>query len=243
MQPDERAFLDAYDPSEFERPSVTVDVVILTVEDGRLKVLLGLRDQLPQRGLWGLPGSFVRMEESLDAAAVRSLTDQTGLEGVFLEQLYTFGAPGRDPRMRIITTAYFALVPRGRLAGLKPSTVLATLEIPWSGEEGGPVSALHPDTGQALPLAFDHGDVLSMAVRRLRGKLSYTDVAFALVPEEFTLFQLRAIHEAVLARDINKDSFRRKVLASGLVEATGRRQADVGHRPAELYRSPRKDRR
>ncbi len=236
--PEERAFLDSYDPTAWERPSVAVDVAILTVAEGQLWALLRPREAHPHRGLWALPGGFVGIDESLDDAAARVARDKAGLEGVFLEQLYTFGRPDRDPRMRIITVAYYALVPVARLAGVNGGAVLAPLDVPWPGEQGGPVEPRDHDD-RLLELAFDHGEILGMAVQRIRGKLAYTDIGFELLPPAFTLRQLRLVHEAILGQPLNKDSFRRKLLASGDLEPTGERQADVGHRPAALYRFTR----
>jgi 8-oxo-dGTP diphosphatase len=235
---EEQTFLDGYDPSAFERPSVAVDVVILTVAEGQLWAVLRPREEHPHRDRWALPGGFVALDESLDDAAARLLRAKAGLEGVFLEQLYTFGAPARDPRMRIITVAYYALVPAERLAGVNGGAVLAPLDVPWSGEQGGPVEPRDHDD-QRLELAFDHGEILGMAVQRIRGKLGYSDIGFALLPPAFTLRQLRLVHEAILGQPLNKDSFRRRVLASGDLMPTGDRQADVGHRPAALYRFTR----
>jgi len=232
----ERAFLDQYDPAQFDRPSVAVDVVLLTALEGRLHALLVQRAEHPFRGHWALPGGFVTIDQSLDAAARQVLTRKTGLEGVYLEQLYTFGAPGRDPRMRIVSVAYYALVPSRRLAELAEH--LHPIDVPWEGERGGPAHALGPDA-LPVPLAFDHADILGMAVLRIRGKLGYTHIGFELLPELFTLRQLRAVHETILGRSLNKDSFRRRALASGVVEATGRRQSDTPHRPAELFRFTR----
>ena len=235
---EEQAFLDGYDPSAFQRPSVAVDVVILTVAEGQLWAVLRPRDEHPHRGLWALPGGFVGLDESLDDAAARLLRAKAGLEGVFLEQLYTFGQPDRDPRMRIITVAYYALVPAAQLAGVNGGAVLAPLDVPWSGEQGGPVVP-RDRSDEVLPLAFDHAEILGLAVQRIRGKLAYTGIGFELLPPAFTLRDLRLVHEGILGEPLNKDSFRRRVLASGDVEPTGDRQADVGHRPAALYRFTR----
>ncbi len=236
--PDEQAFLDAYDPSAWERPSLAVDVVILTVAEGQLWALLRQRASHPAKDSWALPGGFVGIDEAIDNAAARVLHDKIGLEGVFLEQLYTFGAPGRDPRMRIVTVAYYALVPAARLVGINGGTFLAPLDVPWEGETGGPVIP-RDSSDEVLPLAFDHADILGMAVKRIRGKLGYTDIGYELLPPAFTLRQLRLVHEGILGQPLNKDSFRRKVLASHDVAPTGERQADVGHRPAALYRFTR----
>jgi 8-oxo-dGTP diphosphatase len=157
---------------------------------------------------------------------------------VFLEQLYTFGDPRRDPRGRVIAVAYYALVDRKRFL-VREGIETARVRVPWKGETGGPVAALGED-GKPLRLAFDHADVLGMAIKRLRGKLDYTPVGFQLLPAEFTLRQLQDVHEAVRGRPVNKDSFRRRMLASGQLEATGERERDVGYRPAELYRFTRR---
>jgi 8-oxo-dGTP diphosphatase len=237
---EEQAFLAAYDASNFPRPSVAVDVVLLSVRDGSIWALLGRRSEHPYRGRWTLPGSFLRLDESLDAAATRVLATKAGLADIFTEQLYTFGAPDRDPRTRVVAVAYYALVEPARLgrAGGARETVdlrLARLRVPWPGEAGGPVGALD-DESSPLPLAFDHAEILGMAVKRIRGKLDYAPIGFELLPDAFSLRELRLVHEAILGRALNKDSFRRRVLDRGLVVPTGRRAAGVGHRPPELYR-------
>ncbi len=242
LDAEEDAFLRAYDAAEFPHPSVTVDVAPLTVADGRLHVLLVRRAGRPQQGHWALSGGFIGMKESLDAAAARVLASKAGLSGIFLEQLYTFGAVGRDPRTRVITVAYYALVDGARLARANPTqgqVVLARLDVPWEGEAGGPIRALDPE-GHKLPLAFDHSEMLGLVVKRLRGKLDYAPIGFQLLPRRFTLRQLQMVHEAVLGRGLNKHSFRRSVLARGLVAATGELERDVPYRPAELYRYVKK---
>lgn len=238
----EKSFLEAYDASVFERPSLTIDVALIRVLDDALGTLLLTRREHPAKGLAALPGGFVGMDESLDAAAQRVLREKAGLEGVFLEQLYTFGAPERDPRTRIVTVAYYALVDGGRfdsIDGVTHGVFSARLDVPWGGETGGPVDALD-DEGSPLELAFDHADILGMAVKRIRGKLDYTPIGFQLLPDSFTLRQLQHVHETVLGRPLNKDSFRRRMLSSSELEATGERQRDVDHRPAALYRFGRR---
>lgn len=235
---EEEAYLASYDAGAWPRPSVTIDVVVLTVMAGRLHAVLHRRAEHPDQGRWALPGGFVGLDESLDAAAHRVLAEKGGIEGVFLEQLYTFGAPQRDPRSRVITVAYYALAPIRQLASVLSSesgVCLAPLDVPWSGEHGGPVAA-RGASDEELPLAFDHADILGMAVLRVRGKLRYAPVAYALLPQNFTLRELRIVHESILGRPLNKDSFRRSLLATGEIEATGGRQVGVGHRPAALYR-------
>lgn len=233
---EDRRFLAAYDLTRYPRPSVAVDVVALTVEGGRLHAALYERTEPPQRERFALPGGFLRMDESLHDAAVRLLRDKVGLERVFLEQLQTFGDVHRDPRGRVIAVAYVALVDSARFRGrMMPNAQVARLDVPWPSETGGPVSALDA-AGSPLSLAFDHADILGVAVKRLRNRLDDAPVGFQLLPHEFTLRQLQEVHEAVRGESVNKDSFRRRMLASGLLVATGSREQAVIHRPAELYR-------
>jgi len=237
---EERAFLASYDPQQFERPSLAVDVALLSVEpEGRLSTLVVRRTETPAKGRWALPGTFVRVDETLEAAAARALTSKSGLENVYLEQLYTFGALRRDPRTRVVSVAYYALVHAQRLAEAKDQARIARVEVPWEGETGGEVDVRVED-GTSLPLAFDHGAILGTAVKRIRGKLDYTPIGFQLLPERFTLAALQHVHETVLGRPLNKDSFRRRMLASGQLEATGDREEGVDHRPPELYRFARR---
>ena len=232
----EEAFLESYDAEAFAHPSVTVDVVLIVARDEALWTLLLERDEHPFRGCWALPGGFVRLEESLDRAAARVLSAKAGLEGFFLEQLYTFGRPDRDPRTRVITVAYYALVAGERLAGIRGDGMeLARIDVPWEGETGGSVTAIGAGN-EPLELAFDHGEILGAAVQRLRGKLDYSSIGFQLLPERFTLRQLQTVHETILGRSLNKDSFRRRLLASRQLETTGDKERQVGYRPAALYR-------
>jgi 8-oxo-dGTP diphosphatase len=226
----------------YPHPHLTVDVVLLTLRDRALHGLLLRRNEPPFANRWVLPGGFVRLDETLDDAAARVLAAKAGLKGVFLEQLFTFGAPGRDPRARVVSVAYYALVPGDRLdsAASGRDRMLARIAVPWRGIAGGRV-ALHGADGHRLPIGFDHEVIVGVAVQRLRGKIDYAPVGFELLPRDFTLMQLQQVHEAVLDRRFNKDSFRRRLLASGQLEATGRRQSDVGHRPAELFRFRRAD--
>ena len=234
---DEAAFLTEYDASEYERPSVTVDVVLVSVKGDALVTLVLERDDHPHKGKVVLPGGFVRIDESLEEAAERVLQGKAGLSHVFLEQLYTFGGVRRDPRTRVITVSYFALVAAERFPteGRDGKGMTARIDVPWAGETGGAVELKGP-LGETLDVGFDHADIVGMAVKRLRGKLGYAPIGFQLLPERFTLLDLQRVHEIILGRDLNKDSFRRKMLASGELEATGRHEIDVGHRPAELYR-------
>jgi len=209
--------------------SVAVDVVLLTPRDGALAALLIRRTEAPFEGCLALPGVLVGGDEPLDAAAARALASKAGLRDVYLEQLYTFGAPARDPRSRTVSVAYVALVAYERIEAAGVAAAVATLTVPWTGETGGPVEA-------GAPLAFDHADILGLAVKRIRGKLEYAPIGYALLPPEFTLGDLQRLHETVLGRKINKDSFRRRMLASGELEATGGQRTGVDYRPATLYR-------
>jgi 8-oxo-dGTP diphosphatase len=215
-------------------------VVALTVESGELRVALYKRADPPQRGHYALPGGFMHIGESIEDAANRLMAQKVGLSGVFLEQLYTFGDLRRDPRGRVVTVAYYALVDAKRFAGKNaPAAVSARVLVPWPGETGGPVDVVDDD-GRHLAMFLDHADILGLAVKRLRGKLDYTPVGFQLLPTEFTLRELQQVHEAVRGEPVNKDSFRRRMLASGLLEATGAHEREVVHRPAEMYRFTRR---
>jgi 8-oxo-dGTP diphosphatase len=237
----ERRFLAGYDATRYDLLSVAVDVALVSAFGDALYTLAVERPEHPFKGMLALPGVFVAKDESLDAAAARALEEKAGLAGVFLEQLYTFGDPRRDPRTRIVSVAYYALVPRARFdaARAAPGVSVLRIAVPWAGETGEPVEVQGED-GRTRALAFDHAEILGMAVKRLRGKLDYTPIGFQLLPEHFTLLELQRVHETVLGRPVNKNSFRRRMLASGLLEATGQSEKDVDHRPAEMYRFARR---
>ena len=207
---------------EYPRPSVTVDVVVFGYDGGRdLKLLLIQRGGDPFKGQWALPGGFVDMDEDLEASALRELEEETGVKDLFVEQLYTFGTPGRDPRGRVISVAYFALV------NLTDHPAVAA-----SDAEQAEWYPLHE-----LPkLAFDHARIIDMATNRLRAKVRYQPIGFELLPEEFTLAQLQALYETVLGvPEFNKRNFRTRIMKTGILEEVGR-QENVPHRPAVLYR-------
>jgi 8-oxo-dGTP diphosphatase len=210
-----------YDPGKYERPSVTVDVVMMSLRQGDLQVLLIKRRSWPFEGMWAIPGGFINMDESLETAAKRELREETGVEDVYLEQLYTFGDPGRDPRTRVITVVYFALLDSERLQVRANDDAM---EVGWF-----PVYNLPP-------LAFDHAKILAYALERLRGKLEYTTIAFSLLPEQFTLRELQRVYEIILHRRLDKRNFRKKILATGILEDTGAKKMEGTHRPARLYR-------
>ncbi len=234
---DEAAFLASYDSNQFPKPSATVDVVLLAIRGGSLQTLFVRRAEHPDLGRWALPGGFVRLDESLDDAAARVLREKAGVENVYLEQLYTFGRPDRDPRTRVLSIAYYALADTALLDRVPAgdTTRFQTVRVPWAGDTGGAVDLIG-DRGELLETAFDHREIVGMAVKRLRGKLNYAPVGYALLPQHFTLFQLQRVHEIILGTRVNKDSFRRRMLASGELEQTGATQDGVDHRPAALYR-------
>lgn len=203
-----------------ERLLVTVDVVIFALREGGLQVLLVRRRRPPCEGMWAIPGGTIGKREALQAAALRTLEEETGLADVFLEQLYTFGDPGRDARGRVITVSYFAVVPATE-AEIRAAEDAE--RVRWW-----PVYELPP-------LAFDHGEILSYALTRLQYKLEYTAVGFELLPEEFTLSELQNAYEIVLGEDLDKRNFRRKILGAGVIEPSGSYRSGEG-RPAQLYR-------
>jgi 8-oxo-dGTP diphosphatase len=206
---------------------IDVEVALLGVTGGSLGALLIVKGREAE-----LPAASPGTAETLDAAAARLLAKGIGLADVFLEQLYTFSRPGKS-----ISVAYYALVDEERLGRAKG--LLARIIVPWEGETGGPVEVVDAQ-GRAIRLGAAHATVLGTAVKRIRGKLGYTPIGFQLLPATFTLRQLQDVHEAVLGRPLNKDSFRRRMLASGQLEATGEREEGVEHRPAEHYRFARR---
>lgn len=210
-----------YDANKFERPSVTVDVVIFSLVEEDLQVLLIKRQAAPFANSWAIPGSFVKIDESLEEAAVRALVDETGVTDVYTEQLYTFGSPARDPRTRVITIAYFALVPHD---AIQHKAGRDTAETAWFAID-------------KLPsLAFDHTEIVEYAHQRLQYKLEYTSVGFQLLPDVFTLTELQKAYEIILTEKLDKRNFRRKILSAGVLEETGKKKKDGEGRPAMLYR-------
>jgi 8-oxo-dGTP diphosphatase len=203
-------------PASTDR-NVAVLVVIFTVDDDRLQVLLVRRSAEPFKDYWSLPGGLLGPSESLQEAAVRKLDEETGVTDVFLEQLYTFS--DLDDRGSI-AVAYFALVDVG-------SANLA-LRRDW-------LPAWLP-VDELPPLAFRNEQVIDCALQRLRAKLDYSNVAYSLLPAEFTLSQLQRTYEAILSRQLDKRNFRKRMLSLGIIEATGKRAGEGRHRPAQLYR-------
>jgi len=206
---------------DYPRPAMTVDPVIFTLREDSLQVLLVQRGEPPFAGSWALPGGFVRLEESLEEAALRELSEETGLTEAYLEQLYTYGEPERDPRGRVVTVAYFALIPA---------------DAPVRMEGGSDAAQARWFPVDQLPhLAFDHAQIVTYALRRLRYKLEYSAVGFELLPDEFTLSELQYTYEIILGEKLDKRNFRRRILDAGIIEATAHLRTGEG-RPARLYR-------
>ena len=209
----------------YARPALTVDVVVFALDEQDLQVMLIQRGLAPYSGLWALPGGFVRVEETLDEAAARELAEESGLSGFFLEQLYTFGAVRRDPRERVVTVAYYALV---NLAG---HSVKASTDA---------TSAAWFSVNDLPKLAFDHRQILDVALERLRAKVRYQPIGFELLPEKFTLRQLQHLYEIILDRPLDKRNFRKKVLSMEIIKETSEIETDVAHRAARLFRFDKK---
>jgi len=206
---------------QYARAALTVDCVVFGFDEGELKVLLIERALQPFKGRWALPGGFVRLDEPLDEAARRELEEEAGLEGVFLEQLYTFGTVERDPRERVVSVAYYALV---KLAAHDTKAATDAADAQWF-----PVS-------KVPKLAFDHADILATALARLKGKVRYQPIGFELLPPKFTLSELQHLYEAVLETELDKRNFRKKVLGFGLLLPLKETQMAGRHRPAQLFR-------
>jgi 8-oxo-dGTP diphosphatase len=199
---------------------VAVDVAVFTVQSGELHLLLLRMKRAPFTGRWALPGGRIGAQETVEAAAARELEEKTGLARVYLEQLYTFSRPDRDPGGRCISVAHLALIP--------PDAQLRTTDkysaIGWFPADHLP------------PLAFDHKELAAHAIKRLRAKLAYTNVAYSLLDERFTLGELQRVYEAILGRVLDARNFRRRIREIDLVEETGELRTGRAHRPARLYR-------
>jgi ADP-ribose pyrophosphatase YjhB (NUDIX family) len=267
----EQQFLEQYDPDKYPRPSVAADIVIFTAADVRennyrklakkeLRVLLIRRGEHPFMGQWALPGGFVRPSETVGEAADRELADETGISGGYLEQLYTFSNPGRDPRTWVISCAHMALIDSEELnlkAGsdaddarwfrVKLENRAEHVCLSLSNEKTRLISVLKPISNNTFEhtenqnnknnknngLAFDHAEIIAYALQRLRAKLEYTDLAFCLVPEKFTLTELQQVYEVILGKALLKAAFRRKIKEN--VIETGEYTQKAGHRPSQIF--------
>jgi 8-oxo-dGTP diphosphatase len=280
----EEEFLRSYDVSIYDRPSIAVDMLIFTIVDVQkenyrklpeksIKLLLVKRGVHPYMGHWALPGGFVTMDESVDEAALRELKTETNIDDVYMEQLYTWGDVNRDPRTRVISCSYMALVD-SKLLEVKAGddaddarwfsvrySVLevkkTTLENDFAFEKvvkmtfsndkdilEATVKVMEKSSGKAATvvrevmvsngIAFDHVKMIQYAVERLRNKMEYTDIAFNLMPELFTLSELQQVYEVTLGKELLSAAFRRKI--AGMVTETNQFTKDAGHRPAKLFR-------
>ena len=208
---------------EYDRPGLTVDCVVfgLDLEGERLNVMLIERGVEPFAGKWAIPGGFVRRGETLEGAAARELREETGIADVFLEQLYTFGAPDRDPRGWVVSAAYYALV------SPEKHTIRAATDAR---------QARWFPVGSLPPLAFDHAEILRAALERVRGKLTYAPVGFELLPRKFTIKQLQKLYEIVLGTKLDNRNFRKKIFGMDVLRELDEMQQGVPHRAARLYK-------
>ncbi|MFK7818458.1 MAG: NUDIX domain-containing protein [Planctomycetaceae bacterium] len=206
---------------KYARPALTVDCVVFGLDDDDLKLLLIQRDLEPFAGKWAFPGGFVDVGEAIDDAARRELQEETGLSRVFLEQLYTFGAPDRDPREHVVSVAHYALV---RLSDHRVQAATDARNAGWFAIDDVP------------PLAFDHQKILKVAHERLRNKVRYQPIGFELLPPKFPLRSLQHLYEVILERPLDKRNFRKKILSMDVLEELDEIETDVAHRAARLYR-------
>jgi 8-oxo-dGTP diphosphatase len=205
---------------DYPHPAVTTDVVLFTIQMNALSVLLIERKNPPFQDMWALPGGFLDIAEDLEACAKRELQEETGIEGVYLEQLGTFGAPHRDPRERVISVTYFALTPSDHLSPKAASDATKTFWFP---------------IGRLPELAFDHAEIIDKARARLIAKLGYSTIAFQMLPDTFTLSQLQAVYESLLNESLDKRNFRKGILARNIIRETGEYCRQGNHRPAKTY--------
>ncbi len=263
----EEEFLKDYDSSAFEKLSLTTDILLFSVSDGtkenyrklnekHFSILLVKRSDYPFKDKWCLPGGFIKMDETIDEAAIRILASETNLHNIYMEQLYTFGDVNRDPRMRIISTTYMALVDKNTLLetiSLKASWFRVTMredndEIEITLDNG--TETLKFKVKKILiskttdryqyqitendSLAFDHAEVIITGIERLKNKVNYTDIVFHMMPEYFTLGELQQVYEIILGKKLLDPAFRR--IIGKKVEKTKKMKTGEGHRPSVLFR-------
>ena len=204
--------------TEFKFAVIATDIAILTIKDEELNVLLVKMKKDIFKGSWALPGGLVKPDESVDSSAKRNLFEKTKMRNVYLEQLYTFGEINRDPSGRVVSVAYFALIPASDI------NLIMLEDTYWF-----PIDRLPK-------LAYDHGEIIDTAVNRLRSKLSYTNISYGLLPEEFALSDLQKTYEIILGRNLDKRNFRKKITSLNLLKKTGNKTSGKAHRPAYLYR-------
>ena len=204
---------------KFKKPSVTTDIVIFTIKENELKILLVKRKIEPFKDKWALPGGFVRIDESLEQAAKRELEEETGVKNIYLEQLYTFGNLERDPRGRVITVAYMALINSNEIK-LQATTDVSDAQ--WFSIKKIP------------QLAFDHKKILDYSLKRLKWKFEYTTVAFSLLQKKFALSKIQKIYEIIFGKKFDKRNFNKKILTLNILKEEGINK-DVPYRPPMLY--------
>lgn len=206
---------------KYEFAVIATDIAIFGIIDGKLQVLMIQMVKPPFSGKWALPGGLIKIRETADKAAKRILMENTGVQDVYLEQLYTFSGVNRDPFGRVVSVAYFALISNPNTLKLKAGTQYSG--IGWKPVDRLPI------------LAYDHKEIVALAVERLRSKLTYTNIIYSLLPKEFTLTELQSLYELILDRRLDKRNFRKKMLSLGLIKKTGHRQSGVANRPADLF--------
>ena len=204
----------------YQRPAITTDCVIFGFDGGELKLLLIEREKEPFKNKWSLPGGFIFIEESTEECAKRLLFEKAGIKNVFIEQLYTFSEVNRDPRERIISVTYYALIAKEQF---EPIAGRDTIKAEWF------------ELSKLPKLAFDHNKIVKVAFERLKGKVSYQPIGFELLEDKFTLPQLQALYEAILETSIDKRNFRKKILGMGLLKALDEKEKNVPHKAARFY--------
>lgn len=207
---------------DYPHPAVTTDVAVFTLQSNTLQLLLIKRANEPYIGHWALPGGFLEIEEDLEQCAKRELAEETGISGLYLEQLYTFGKPNRDPRERIISVTYYALVPPDKLI---PKAASDAADAQWFSLD------------QLPQLAFDHEEIITLALGRLAAKSTYSTIALQLMPETFTLSELQSVYEVLRKEKLDKRNFRKWFLGLKQIEETGEKRRNGNHRPAKIYRA------
>lgn len=211
---------------EIVKPAVSVQVLIFSINNDTLEVVLIERVREPFKGMLSIPGDIISIDESLDDAARRVLFEKTGIKDVFLAQLRTFGKVDRDPRGRVIAAAYYSLLPHNSVDLAKAPNALHACWVPIN---------------KINELAFDHNEIISTGVERIRSKLLYSNIAHALLPDKFRLFDLQRTYELILNEKLDKRNFRKKMLSLNLIESTGEMYKEGNHRPAQLYRFKSKE--
>ncbi len=239
---EEKEYLDKYDSSKYEKPSVTADIVIFTLSDNNeLSVLLIKRGCYPYKDKWAIPGGFVSMDESIDTAAARELKEETHLTDIPIEQFGTFGEVDRDPRMRVISIAYMAFIPKSTLSFSAGDDAAETQLFKISIDIDGLTFIGDRNVIKESDLAFDHSAIIKTAIKRLRNRIEYTDDAFKFLKDDqsFTIYELKKIYETVTGKTEDTGNFRRsffnKYVKPGLVVDTGSKTENSGHRNAALY--------